>query len=91
MYAIEAYVLSPTSFQGKRVVARLCNRGAGNKPERLTLPWDYALSVGDNYRFAAKSLAARLDLRGCWVEAESDNSTVVFINGTQSYDEFNIA
>jgi hypothetical protein len=73
MQAIQTTYHGPTNTRGARIVAR-CDAG------RLTVAWDYALSIERNHDAAAIALARKLG----WLDAgpRADNAfTVNLVRG----------
>lgn len=59
MQAIIVKYHGPTDTKGARMSAR-CDAG------RVTVPWDHALSIGDNARAACLALLSKIGWRGAY-------------------------
>lgn len=72
-FSIVTKALGPTNNRGARVVARAADL-------KEIVPYDYALSVADNHRAAAKALAQRFGWAGRWYGASCvSGSCYVFV------------
>ncbi len=59
MQAIETEYKGPTNTRGSRIIAKAeCGR--------LTVPWDYALSVDENHCAAVKAFVLKWGWWGAW-------------------------
>lgn len=77
MQAIETEFKGPTNHHGARIVARA-------QAGRITVPWDYALSVEENHDAAARAFAAKWGWYGTWIRgarADDKGNVYVAING----------
>jgi len=73
MQAIETTYFGPTNTRGSRVVAK-CQAG------KVSVSWDYALSVEENHDAAAKALASKLEWLGTWLRgARADDKGNVYV------------
>lgn len=73
MQAIETKYLGPTNTRGSRIIARA-------QVGRISVPWDYALSVDENLDAAARAFAAKWGWFGTWIRgARSDGKGNVYV------------
>lgn len=56
---IKTKTLRPTNYKGTRVKASI--RIGGEKPQSVTLGWEYALNTEENHRQAALALCEKLN------------------------------
>lgn len=78
--AIITKYLGPTHCRGGRIKAK-CDAKA------IIIPWDHSLSVEDNHRLAAKTLAAELGWVAGWIGGclPSDSPyNYCFVHGAKS-------
>jgi hypothetical protein len=73
--AITTTFHGPTNYRGARVTAKA---DAG----RITVAWDYSLSVCDNHAAAARALVDRLAWGGRWVGGSLPGSGYVFVDAS---------
>lgn len=77
MQAIETKYLGPTNTRGSRII--VCAQVG-----RISVPWDYALSVDENHDAAARAFAAKWGWFGTWIRgarADGKGNVYVAING----------
>lgn len=67
----------PTNTRVARIrVQRFDSPAAGADPNRVTVSWDYSLSVVGNYVAAVQEYITRADWSGTWVVSTCDGGAV---------------
>ena len=74
----------PTNTRGSRIgVRRFDPPCAGNDPNRITVSWDHALSLTENYVAAVQQYVTRAGWGGTWAVSTCDSGAVaVFVPGS---------
>lgn len=74
----------PTNTRGARIgVRRFDPPAAGNDPNRVTVGWDYALGLTENYVAAVQAYVSRAGWAGTWAVSTCDGGAVaVFVPGS---------
>lgn len=80
--------LPPTSrILEKRIsVQRFQGSTHGKDPNKMTLRWDYALGIEENYTRAVQEYLTRADWRGLWVVSITNDGAVAVFSGALEND-----
>ena len=75
----------PTNTRGSRIrVQRFDPPTAGSDPNRVSVGWDYALSLTENYVQAVQAYLDRAGWAGTWVVSTCDSGAVaVYVPGSE--------
>ncbi len=74
---VRAKYLGPTNHRGSRiVVSRFDPPSHGTDPNRITVSWDYALGVVENYAAAIQTYLERAEWQGTWIVSYTDSGAV---------------
>jgi hypothetical protein len=66
--ALRCKYLRPTDHRGSRIsIQRYESNTHGKDPNRLTISWDYALNIGENYAEAVRQYVEKANWGGHWV------------------------
>jgi len=79
---VKCKYLGPTNHLGSRIsVQRYEGSTFGKDPNRLTISWDYALNIGENYAEAVRQYVEKANWGGHWVVSTiTDGAVAVCID-----------
>ena len=74
---LRAKYLPVTNYRGSRIkVSRYEANTYGRDPQTVTVSWDYALGIGENYAAAIAEYVRRAGWGGQWVSSMIDGGAV---------------
>jgi len=75
--AIRCRFYGPTNHRGSRIrVTRFDSPAAGRDPNGMTVSWDHALGLTDNYVAAVRQYVRRAGWAGTWAVSTCDGGAV---------------
>jgi len=79
---IRARFYGPTNTRGSRIrVSRFDPPAAGRDPHAVTVGWDYALGIPENYVEAVREYVSRAGWNGDWAVSTCDGGAVAVYVG----------
>lgn len=75
--AVRCKYYGPTNHRGSRIrVGRFDSANWGKDPNAITVDWDYALNIGENYAEAVRQYVDGLGWSGEWLLSTCDGGAV---------------
>lgn len=81
MVSITTKYIGPTNTKGSRIRATRADHSTGDVT--VTVPYDHALGIDDNHRFAAETLATKLGWSGHWHQGHGAPGFCHFVLATE--------
>lgn len=76
--AVRARYLGPTNYRGSRIKVTRMDARAGDKS--LTVPWDHALNISENYAAAIRAYLDMMGWDGTWAMGGGDDYVAVMVS-----------